>query len=65
MSVLAAAPRRRGTDLLLMHMSGPVSRPPVSQRLEAQLGRDLTARLVAALARDQRDERRVRGSSSP
>jgi len=59
----AASPRRRGTELLLAHMSGPVPRPPVAVRLQAELGYELAERLVAAL-RDQRDERR-RGSSSP
>jgi len=60
---LLAAPRRRGTELLLAHMSGPVPRPPVSERLRAELGCELSERLLAAL-RDQRGDRR-RGSSSP
>jgi hypothetical protein len=64
MSVLAVSPRRRGTELLLAHMSGPVVRPPASERLRAELGSELSAKLVASLSRDQRDERR-RGSSSP
>jgi hypothetical protein len=65
MSVVAEAPRRRGTDLLLVHMSGPVTRPPAAERLSAKLGRDLAERLLATLARSQRGERRLRGSSSP
>ncbi len=64
MSLLAVSPRRRGTELLLAHMSGPVPRPPVSERLRAELGCELSERLVAALSRHQRDDR-LRGSSSP
>jgi hypothetical protein len=64
MSQLVVSPRRRGTDLLLAHMSGPTPRPPAAMRLRAELGGELSERLLAELLRGQRDERR-RGSSSP
>ena len=64
MSVLAIAPRRRGTELLLAHCAG-FTRPPASDRLRAELGGDLSRRLLAALASGQREEDGRRGSSSP
>ena len=65
MSFLAAfSPRRRGTELLLAHCAA-LSRAPAAERLSAELGSALSTRLVAALARDQRGERRLRSSSSP
>jgi len=64
MSVLSAvSPRRRGTELLLAHCA-VLRRSPGLDRLRAEVGGDLAARLVAALARDQGAGRR-RGSSSP
>jgi hypothetical protein len=81
MSDLAASFRRRGSELLFLHTFGPGSgcagglcptalaasapRPPADKRLRAALGFDLTERLVASLAGDQRGERRGRTSSSP
>jgi hypothetical protein len=56
--------RRRGTELLLAHMGGPVRRPSASERLRAALGGELSERLVSELRRGQREERRL-GSSSP
>jgi hypothetical protein len=64
MSTLAVPSRRRGTELLLVHMSGPAPRPPAALRLRAELGGALSERLLAELLRGQRDERRL-GSSSP
>ena len=64
MSVLAIAPRRRGTQLLLAHCA-VFTRPPASERLRAELGGDLSRRLLANLAGDQPGGARRRGSSSP
>ncbi len=65
MSVLnVTSGRRRGTELLLTHCAAP-PRAPAAERLSAELGKDFSQRLVAALARDQRGERRLRGCSSP
>ena len=64
MSVIAATPHPRGTELLLWHC-GVISRPPVADRLRDELGGDFSRRLVAALVQTQRTERRRRGSSSP
>jgi hypothetical protein len=64
MNAVAESSGRRGTELLLAHCAVP-PRMPASERLNAALGADLSRRLVAALARDQRGERRLRGSSSP
>jgi hypothetical protein len=65
MSPLAATIlRRRGTELLLAHC-GAAPRPTAAERLSIELGSDLSSRLVAALARNQRDGRLRRGSSSP
>jgi hypothetical protein len=64
MSALLSAPRRRGTELLLAHCAA-LTRPTATERLRAELGSDLSQRLVAALAGGQRDDDRRRGSSSP
>jgi hypothetical protein len=64
MSVLADAPRRRGTALLLLHCA-VLTRPPAAERLSAELGHDFSQKLVAALARGQRGGAGRRGSSSP
>ncbi len=63
MSVLAIAPRR-GTELLLAHCA-VLTRPPASERLRAELGGDLSRRLLTALAGDQPGGDGRRGSSSP
>jgi hypothetical protein len=60
----ATSPRKRGTELLLAHCAALI-KPRASDRLSAELGSELSARLVAALSRNQRAERRWRGSSSP
>ena len=62
--VLETAPRRRGTDLLLAHCAVLPRPSAAAERLSAELGGDLSRKLVAELARGQRVERR-RGSSSP
>jgi hypothetical protein len=64
-SDLAASPRRRGAELLLAHTFAPPPRPPAAVRLRAELGGELSDRLVAALVRPQRGDRRGRTSSSP
>jgi hypothetical protein len=67
MSALAVTPSgRRGTELLLRHcaaLSGPSA--TAAERLHEELGGDFATRLIAALVPRQRDERRLRGSSSP
>jgi hypothetical protein len=64
MRIPAIPRRKRGTELLLEHC-GSLARPPAAERLATELGSELSVRLVSALARDQRGERRWRGSSSP
>ncbi len=65
MGVLANAPSgRRGTDLLLLHCS-TFARPPAAERLNKELGDELSRRLLEALVPTQRVGRRLRGSSSP
>jgi hypothetical protein len=67
MSSFAVSPRRRGAELLLAHTLAPPppQRVPVADRLGAELGREFSEWLVAALVRGQRGERRGRTSSSP
>jgi hypothetical protein len=54
----------RGTELLLRHCAA-LSGPTAAERLYEELGGDFARRLIAALVSRQRDERGLRGSSSP
>jgi hypothetical protein len=65
MNVLATTPSpRRGTELLLRHCAA-ISRPSAAERLNDELGGELSRRLVQVLAPSYRVGRRLRGSSSP